>query len=250
MSGHSKWATIKRKKGAKDAARGKLFSRLIKEVTIAARQGGSDPSGNPRLRTAIDGAKAENMPSKNIEAAIKRGTGEIEGVNYEESSYEGYGPGGVAILVEVATDNRNRTVGEIRHLFTKYGGNMGENGCVAWMFESCGIIIIERSAIDEEKLLEIAIEAGAKDVNTDSAEVYEIITSVHDFEPVRKAIADAGIPVQHAESTKVAQNTVPVDEQAAPKLLRLIELLEDQDDVQKVFSNFQIDDKVLARIAI
>jgi YebC/PmpR family DNA-binding regulatory protein len=161
MSGHSKWSTIKRKKGAKDAARGKLFSRLIKEITISARQGGGDPSGNPRLRAAIDSAKTENMPGKNIEAAIKRGTGEIEGVQYEEGSFEGYGPGGVAILVDVATDNRNRTTGEVRHLFTKYGGNMGEVGCVAWMFEAKGIIIVERSASDEEKLFELALEAAA-----------------------------------------------------------------------------------------
>jgi YebC/PmpR family DNA-binding regulatory protein len=249
MSGHSKWATIKRKKGAKDAARGKLFSKLIKEVSIAARQGGGDPGGNPRLRAAIDAAKAENMPSNNIERAVKRGTGEIEGVTYEEGNYEGYGPGGVALLVEAATDNRNRTTGEVRHLFTKHGGNLGEVGCVAWIFESKGVILIERAAIDEEKLMELAVEAGADDVSSDAAEVFEVLTSVAAFEQVKKALSDAGIPIHHAEMTKVPQNTIPVDEPTARKLFHLIELIEDNDDVQKVFSNFQIDDSVLAKIA-
>jgi YebC/PmpR family DNA-binding regulatory protein len=249
MSGHSKWATIKRKKGAKDAARGKLFSKLIKEVTISARQGGGDPAGNPRLRTAIDAAKAENMPNANIERAIKRGTGEIEGVSYEESSYEGYGPGGVALLVEVATDNRNRTTGEVRHLFTKHGGNMGEAGCVAWIFESRGVIHIDRSTVDEERLMEVAVEAGADDVSTDSPEFFEVVTAVADYEQVKRSIAEAGIAIQHAEMTKIPQNTIPVDENTARKLLNLIELIEDHDDVQKVFSNFQIDDETLAKIA-
>ncbi len=249
MSGHSKWATIKRKKGAKDAARGKLFSKLIKEITIAARQGGGDAEGNARLRTAIDTAKGENMPWTNIERAIKRGTGELEGVSYEETAYEGYGPGGVAVLVEVATDNRNRTAGEIRHTFSKNGGNLGEAGCVAWMFHARGVILVERSRVSEERMLELALDAGADDVATDSEEVYEIRTSLAHYERVRHALAAAGVPLQGAEITKVAANTIAVDESTAPQLLRLIDALEDHDDVQKVFANFQIDDAVLAKLS-
>ena len=248
MSGHSKWATIKRKKGAKDAARGKLFSKLIKEITIAARQGGGDADGNPRLRTAIDGAKAENMPWANIERAIKRGTGEIEGVSYEEVGYEGYGPGGVAILVEVATDNRNRTAGEIRHIFSKNGGNLGEAGCVAWMFHAQGVIQVTRAGVEEEKLLELALEAGADDMSTDAEEFYEVRTSLGNFEKVRQALVSAGVPVQSAEITKVAANTVDVEEGSAGQLLKLIDLLEEHDDVQKVFANFSIDDSILAKL--
>jgi len=248
MSGHSKWATIKRKKGAKDAARGKLFSKLIKEITIAARHGGGDPEGNPRLRTAIDGAKAENMPWANIERAIKRGTGEIEGVAYEEVGYEGYGPGGVAVLVEVATDNRNRTAGEIRHIFSKNGGNLGEAGCVAWMFHAQGVLHVSRQNVDEEKVLELALEAGADDMSTDADEFYEVRTSLGNFEKVRQALAAAGMPVVSAEVTKVAANTVGVEEGSAGQLLRLIDLLEEHDDVQKVFANFSIDDSILAKL--
>lgn len=249
MSGHSKWSTIKRKKAATDAARGKVFTKYIKEITIAARAGGGDPDANPRLRTAIAAAKSVNMPAANIERAVKRGTGEIEGVTYEETHYEGYGPMGVAVLVEVATDNRNRTAGEIRHVFSKNGGSMGEAGCVAWMFESRGLIQVERAAVLEEKLLEAALEAGADDVSTESADVYEVVTSLPSFDKVKRALEAAGIPVQHAELSKVPQNTIEVSEDDAPQLLRLIDALEDHDDVQKVFANFQIPDEVLTRLA-
>jgi YebC/PmpR family DNA-binding regulatory protein len=249
MSGHSKWATIKRKKGAKDAARGKVFSKLIKEITIAARHGGGDPAGNPRLRTAIEAAKAENMPGTNIDRAVKRGTGELEGVTYEEITYEGYGPGGIAVLVEAATDNRVRTVGEIRHVFAKGGGNMAEAGAVSWMFHSRGLIVVERSAMDEEKLMDLALEAGADDVNTDGSESYEIITSLAGFDKVRKALESAGVATVSAELAKVPQNTVAVSEKDAPAVLRLIDALEEHDDVQKVYANFQIADDVLTRLA-
>ena len=249
MSGHSKWATIKRKKGAKDQARGKVFSKLIKEITIAARHGGGDPAGNPRLRTAIEAAKAENMPGSNIDRAVQRGTGELEGVTYEEITYEGYGPGGIAVLVEAATDNRVRTVGEIRHVFSKGGGNLAEAGAVSWMFHSRGLIVVERSAMDEEKLMDLALEAGADDVNTDGSESYEIITSLAGFDKVRKALESAGVPAVSAELAKVPQNTVAVSEKDAPAVLRLIDALEEHDDVQKVYANFQIADDVLTRLA-
>jgi YebC/PmpR family DNA-binding regulatory protein len=249
MSGHSKWATIKRKKGAKDQARGKVFSKLIKEITIAARHGGGDPAGNPRLRTAIEAAKAENMPGSNIERAVQRGTGELEGVTYEEITYEGYGPGGIAVLVEAATDNRVRTVGEIRHVFSKGNGNLAEAGAVSWMFQNRGVIVVDRSVMDEEKLMDLALEAGADDVNTDSAESYEIITSLAGFDKVRKALEGAGITPTSAELSKVASTTVAVSEKDAPAVLRLIDALEEHDDVQKVHSNFQIADDVLARLA-
>jgi YebC/PmpR family DNA-binding regulatory protein len=249
MSGHSKWATIKRKKGAKDAARGKVFSKLIKEITIAARHGGGDPTGNPRLRTAIEAAKAENMPGSNIDRAVKRGTGEMEGVTYEEITYEGYGPGGIAVLVESATDNRTRTVGEIRHVFSKAGGNMAEAGAVSWMFHSRGVIVVERSAVDEEKLMEAALEAGADDVDAEGSESYVVLTSQAAFDKVKKALEGAGIPVASAELSKVPTTTVAVSEKDAPGVLRLIDALEEHDDVQKVYANFQIADEVLTRLA-
>ena len=249
MSGHSKWATIKRKKGAKDAARGKVFSKLIKEITIAARHGGGDLSGNPRLRTAIEAAKAENMPGSNIDRAVKRGTGELEGVTYEEITYEGYGPGGIAILVESATDNRTRTVGEIRHVFSKAGGNMAEAGAVSWMFHSRGVIVIERSAVEEEKLIELALEAGADDVDAEGSESYVVLTSHGAFDKVKKALEGAGIRIASAELSKVPSTMVAVSEKDAPGVLRLIDALEEHDDVQKVYANFQIADEVLARLA-
>jgi len=249
MSGHSKWATIKRKKGAKDAARGKVFSKLIKEITIAARHGGGDPAGNPRLRTAIEAAKAENMPGSNIDRAVKRGTGELEGVTYEEITYEGYGPGGIAVLVESATDNKVRTVGEIRHVFSKAGGNMAEAGAVSWMFQSRGVIVVERSAIGEEKLMEAALEAGADDVDAEGSESYVVLTSQGAFDKVKKALEAAGIPVTSAELSKVPTTTVAVSEKDAPAVLRLIDALEEHDDVQKVYANFQIADDVLTRLA-
>ena len=249
MSGHSKWATIKRKKGKADQERGKIFSRLIKEITIAARAGGGSPEANARLRTAIDTAKASNMPAANIERAIQRGTGEAEGVHYEEITYEGYGVHGVAILVDAATDNRNRTAGEIRNVFTKNGGNMGEAGCVGWMFEPRGVILVERGQVGEEQILDWALEAGADDVNTDSAEIFEITTTVPAFDSVKKALVARGLTVASAELTKVPTTTVELDERSAASVLKLFEALESHDDVQKVYANFQVPDEVLARLA-
>jgi YebC/PmpR family DNA-binding regulatory protein len=248
MSGHSKWATIKRKKAATDQARGKVFSKYIKEITIAARHGGGDPEANPRLRTAVLAAKSVNMPAGNIERAIKRGTGEVEGVTYEETHYEGYGPGGVAILVEVATDNRNRTAGDIRNLFTRYHGNLGEAGSVAYLFKPRGVITVDRAAIAEEALLEVVLEAGADDVTT-GAEHYEILTPTAAFEAVKEALAARKVPVQGAELTRLASQHVPLDEKTAAAVLRLVDALEDHDDVQKVYANFDIGDEILARLA-
>jgi YebC/PmpR family DNA-binding regulatory protein len=248
MSGHSKWATIKRKKAATDAARGKVFTKYIKEITIAARHGGGDPAANPRLRTAIAAAKTANMPASNIERAIKRGTGEIEGVSYEETHYEGYAHGGVALLVEVATDNRNRTTGDVRHIFTKHGGNLGEAGSVSYLFKPRGVIVIEKSAATEDALIELALEAGADDVNSEG-DSYEVLTPPSQLEPVREALVQAGIPVQSAEVTKLATLQVPVDERTAESVLRLVDALEDHDDVQKVYANFNVPDEILARLA-
>jgi YebC/PmpR family DNA-binding regulatory protein len=247
MSGHSKWATIKRKKAATDQARGKMFSKCIKEITIAARQGG-DPEMNPRLRTAIASAKAASMPASNIERAIKRGTGEIEGANYEEMSYEGYGPGGVAMLVEIATDNRNRTAGDIRHIFTKHGGALAEAGAVSYMFKLRGVIEVEKAAIGEDALIEIALDSGAEDVSTEG-ETYEVVTAPAQLEAVKEALAAKHVPVQSAEHTKLSSVHVPLDEAAAGSVLRLVEALEDHDDVQKVYSNFSIPDEILTRLA-
>jgi YebC/PmpR family DNA-binding regulatory protein len=248
MSGHSKWATIKRKKAATDQARGKVFSKYIKEITIAARQGGGDQEANPRLRTAIAAAKSVNMPAANIERAVKRGTGEIEGANYEETQYEGYGPGGVALLVEVATDNRNRTAGDIRHIFTKNGGNLGEAGSVSYMFKPRGVILVEKGAVVEDTLIEIALEAGADDVNTEG-ESYEVLTPPAQLEAVKQALASRSIPVQTAEATKLSSLQVPVGEKEAEAVLRLVDALEDHDDVLRVYSNFTAPDEVLARLS-
>ena len=247
MSGHSKWATIKRKKAATDQARGKVFSKCIKEITLAARSGG-DPEGNPRLRTAIAAAKAVNMPSTNIERAIKRGTGEIEGASYEETRYEGYAPGGVAVLVEIATDNKNRTAGEIRQIFTKHGGALGEAGSVAYLFKPRGVIQVEKSAVGEEALMEIVLDAGADDVNSEG-DTYEVLTAPAALEAVKEALAAKKVPVQSAESTRVASQLVPVTEKDAGQLLRLVDTLEEHDDVQKVFANFSLPDEVLAKLA-
>ncbi len=249
MSGHSKWSTIKRKKGKADQERGKIFSRLIKEITIAARQGGGVIDSNARLRTAVDTAKANNMPAANIERAIQRGTGEAEGVNYEEITYEGYGPGGVAILVDVATDNRNRTGGEIRNLFSKYGGNMAEAGAVGWMFENRGVIVVERGARSEDEVLEAALEAGAEDVTFDPAGTAEILTQVHGFDHVKKALEAKGFTLVSAELSKIPTNTIELDEKTAAAVLRLFEALENQDDAQKAYANFSIADEVMARLA-
>ena len=244
MSGHSKWSSIKHKKGAADAKRGKIFTKLIKEITVAARMGGGDPDGNPRLRSAIAAAKAENMPKDNIERGIKKGTGELEGVSYEESSYEGYGPGGVAVLVECLTDNKNRAVAEVKHLFERHGGNLGEPGCVAWIFEQKGLIALDRDKVDEESLLELALEAGAEDVNEEETQ-FEIITSPSDFEPVKNAIDEAGLPYTLAEITKIPKNTVKIEGKKAQQMLNLMEALEDNDDVNNVYANFDISDEVM-----
>jgi len=239
MSGHSKWSTIRHKKGAADAKRGKIFTKLIKEITVAARMGGGDPESNPRLRTAVAAAKAENMPKDNIERGIKKGTGELEGVSYEESTYEGYGPGGAAVMVESLTDNKNRAVADIRHIFSKNGGNLGENGCVAWMFDKKGYISVEKSASDEETLMEAALEAGAEDVREDGAS-FEVITAPEDLEAVREAIEDSNIPFVDAEVTMLPQTTANLQGKEAEQMMRLMESLDDCDDVQKVYTNADI----------
>jgi len=244
MSGHSKWSTIKHKKGAADARRGKIFTKLIKEITVAARMGGGDPGANPRLRTAIAAAKAENMPKDNIERAIKKGTGELEGVSYEESIYEGYGPGGAAVLVESLTDNKNRAVSEIRHIFSKNGGSLGEGGCVAWMFNKKGYFIVEKSAVDEETLMEAALEAGAEDVREDEKN-FEVITAPEDFEPVKAALEKASIPFEDAEVTQLPETFANLEGKQAEQMYRLMEMLEDCEDVQKVYTNADIPEDVI-----
>jgi YebC/PmpR family DNA-binding regulatory protein len=239
MSGHSKWHTIKHKKGALDAKRGKLFTKLIKEITVAARSGGGDPDSNARLRKAISDAKAANMPNDTIDRAVKRGTGELEGVNYEEITYEGYGPGGVAIMIDSMTDNRNRTVAEIRHIFSKNGGNMGASGSVSYLFDKKGYIVVDKVAKSEDELFELAIEAGAEDLRDDE-DNFEIITSPENFDAVLSAIKGAGIEPQVAEIEMVPQNYVKLEGQDAKQMLKLMESLEDHDDVQKVSANFDI----------
>jgi len=248
MSGHSKWATIKHKKGALDAKRGKIFTRLIKEISIAAKNGGGDVDMNPRLRTAVAAAKAENMPADNIKRAIQRGTGELPGVSYEEFTLEGYGPGGVAILAEISTDNRNRTVSEMRHVFSKNGGNMAEAGAVAWMFHKKGDIIIAKSAAKEEDLMNIVLEAGAEDLR-DDGETWEILTEPSAFEAVHEAVKKAGIMPESASVAMIPQNYIKLEGSQANTMIRLMEALEDQDDVQNVHSNFDIDQKLLEEVA-
>ena len=249
MSGHSKWSTIKRKKGALDAKRGKIFTRLIKEITVAARMGGGDPEGNPRLRSAIGTAKSENMPKDNIERAIKKGTGELEGAVYEEISYEGYGPGGIAILVDCMTDNKNRTVADIRHSFSKSGGNLGESGCVSWMFEKKGSIMIDKNTIGEEELMDKALEAGAEDV-VEVDNVYQVVTAPDDFEMVREAMEADGIEFVEASVSMIPQNVVEItEEKPAKQILRLMETLEDHDDVQSVSANFDIPDDIMEAVS-
>jgi YebC/PmpR family DNA-binding regulatory protein len=243
MSGHSKWSSIKHKKGAADAKRGKTFSKLIKEITVAARMGGGDPDGNPRLRTAIAAAKAENMPKENIGRAIKKGTGELEGVSYEEADYEGYGPGGVAVLVDCLTDNRNRTVADIKHLFERNGGNLGEPGCVAWMFEKKGLIVFEKDKVDEEQLINLALEAGAEDVREEGQE-FEVTSDPSNFESVKAAIDKAGLAYSLAEISMVPKNTVKLEGKKAQQMLNLMQALEDNDDVSHVYANFDISDEV------
>jgi YebC/PmpR family DNA-binding regulatory protein len=245
MSGHSKWHSIKHKKGATDAKRGKLFTKFIKEITVAARTGGGDPDANARLRKAILDAKAGNMPNDTIDRAVRRGTGAEEGVNYEEITYEGYGPGGVALLIEAVTDNRNRTVAEIRHMFSKNGGNLGEAGSVGWLFEKKGYIVVDKTAKPEEELFEIAIEAGADDLRDDE-DNFEIITSPENFECVQSAIKSAGIEPQMAEVSMVPQTYIKLEGSSAQTMLRLMEAIEDHDDVQKVYANFDIDEADMA----
>ncbi|MFP3911025.1 MAG: YebC/PmpR family DNA-binding transcriptional regulator [Desulfobacteraceae bacterium] len=244
MSGHSKWSSIKHKKGAADAKRGKIFTKLIKEITVAARMGGGDPDGNPRLRTAIAAAKAENMPKENIERAIKKGTGELEGVSYEETSYEGYGPGGVAVLIECLTDNKNRTVADVKHLFERHGGNLGEPGCVAWMFEKKGLVVLEKDKVNEDDLIDLALEAGAEDVTEGEAE-FEVIVAPQDFEAVKKAIEDAALPYIVAEISMIPQNVVKLEGKKAQQMITLTQALEDHDDVSHVYANFDIPDEVM-----
>ncbi len=241
MSGHSKWHSIKHKKAATDSKRGRIFTRLIKEMTAAARNGGGDPDANPRLRLAVATAKASNMPAENIKRSIMRGTGELPGVSYEDVNYEGYGPGGVAIFMVGLTDNKNRTVAELRHLLGKNGGNLGESGCVGWMFDRKGYIVVEKAAAEEDKLMEIALGAGAEDLREDGDE-FEIITSPEEMETVRQALEAAGIPMTTAELSMIPQNYVKLEGKNAQTMLKLMEALEDHEDIQNVYSNFDIDE--------
>jgi len=248
MSGHSKWATIKHKKGALDAKRGKIFTRLIKEIGIAAKNGGGDPDSNPRLRTAILAAKAENMPADNIKRAIQRGTGELPGATYEEFSLEGYGPGGVAILLDINTDNRNRTVSEIRHVFQKNGGNMAEAGAVSWMFHKKGDIVVAKSAVKEDDLMAVVLDAGAEDLR-DDGETWEVLSDPSAYEAVLEAVKKAGIEPASASVAMIPQNYIKLEGPAANTMIRLMEALEEHDDVQNVHSNFDIDQKLLEEVA-
>lgn len=248
MSGHSKWSSIKHKKAARDARRGKLFTKLIKEITIAARLGGGDPDANPRLRTAVAAARAQSMPNDNIERAIKKGTGELGGARLEEVSYEGYGPGGVAIILSVLTDNRNRTVADLRHLFSKHGGNLGESGCVAWMFKKRGLITADKAAVDEDRLLEIALEAGADDVVTDG-DLLEVLTASDHFAAVKEALERAGIALTGGEVTMVPESTVRVSGHRAEQVLKLVEELEEHDEVQTVAANFDIGEEEMVQFS-
>jgi len=242
MSGHSKWSTIKHKKAATDARRGRIFSRLIKEITISARLGGGDPDTNPRLRSAIAAAKAENMPNDNIDRALRRGTGQIPGLILEDATFEGYGPGGVAILVETTTDNRTRTVSEVRHLFSKWGGNLGEVGCVAWMFDKRAYLTLDRQSVDEDKLMSIVLDAGADDLRDDGSS-WEVIGPPNSLDALKAALSESQLEPTAAEITMLPQNTVPVEKKAASHLFRLLEALDEHDDVQHVYANFDLAEK-------
>ncbi|MFQ6039630.1 MAG: YebC/PmpR family DNA-binding transcriptional regulator [Candidatus Poribacteria bacterium] len=244
MSGHSKWATTKRRKSAVDARRGKIFTKITKEITVAARIGGGDADSNPRLRNAIAEAKAHNMPNENIERAIKRGTGELEGVQYEELSLEAYGPGGVALIMEILTDNRNRTLADIRHILSRSGGNLGERGCVSWMFEKKGLIVVDKDSVDEDTIFMIALEAGADDLKTEN-DTFDIYTTSETFEAVRNAIEEAGIDITLAEISMIPKTTVNVEGNEAQRVLQLLETLDEHDDIQHVYSNFDIPDEML-----
>ena len=249
MSGHSKWSTIKRKKGANDAKRGKIFTKLIKEITIAAKMGGGDPEGNPRLRSAVMAAKGENMPKENIDRAIKKGTGDLDGAVYEEILYEGYGPGGVAVLVETMTDNKNRTVADVRHFFAKSGGNLGESGCVAWMFDKKGTLTVDKGGLSEEELMDLALEAGAEDV-VEEEDSFQILTAPEAFNDVVDRLEKGDVTLSEVTLSMVPKNTIEVtEEKVARSLLRLLESLEDHDDVQKVHANFDIDDELMDQIS-
>lgn len=248
MSGHSKWSSIKHKKAATDAKRGKIFTRLIKEITVAAKEGGGDPGVNPRLRAAIANAKSQNMPNDTIERGIKRGTGQLPGVSYEEITYEGYGPKGVAIIVEVVTDNRNRSTADLRYILSKQGGNLGERGCVSWMFDKKGLILVDKDKIDEDELMMMALEAGAEDVK-DEGNSFEIITAPGDFQSVKNAIDEAEIETTLAEVSMIPQTTVRLDGKEALQLLKIMEGLEEHDDVQNVYSNFDIPDDMIEQAA-
>jgi len=247
MSGHSKWSTIKHKKAAKDAKRGKIFTKMIKEITVAARMGGGDINANPRLRTAVLTARSNSMPTENIDRAIKKGTGELEGVTYEEIQYEGYGPGGAAIIAQVLTDNKNRTVSEIRRLFTKHGGNMGETGCVSWMFEKKGLITVEKSQADEDRLMSVVLDAGADDIR-DEGDIFEIVTPPEDFATVKERLDQEKIAVASAQVTLLPKNTVDIGAKHAEQILKLSEELEDHDDVQSVSANFHISDELMEKV--
>ncbi|KPL00165.1 MAG: transcriptional regulator [candidate division Zixibacteria bacterium SM23_73_3] len=248
MSGHSKWSTIKRKKGKADAARGKMFTKLIKEITVAAREGGGDADANPRLRTAIQAARAANMPAANIDKAIKKGTGELPGVSYEQINYEGYGPGGVAILAETLTDNKNRAVSDIRRIFSVHGGNLGEVGCVGWMFERRGIIQVDKEKADEEELMMAVLDAGAEDMKAEE-DYFEIVTPFEKFEAVKKALDEKSIPTTQAELTMIPQTTIKLEGKQAEQMLKLMEALEDHDDVQKVYANFDIATEIMEKMS-
>lgn len=248
MSGHSKWANIKHRKAAVDAKRGKVFTKLIRELTVAAKHGGGEAESNPRLRTAILAAKNQNMPNDTIDRAIKRGTGEIGGEDFQELSYEGYGPGGSAVLVKALTDNKNRTVSDIRRIFTRHGGSLGENGCVAWMFHMKGRIAFEKGKVDEDRVFEIALEAGADDVVTEESELV-VVTPPEAFESVKSAIEGAGLKFENAEVTMIPQNSVKIEGKEAEHMIRLMEALEDSDDVQNVYSNFDVSEELMMSLA-
>ena len=249
VAGHSKWAQIKHKKAHTDAKRGKVFTKIVKEIATAAKLGGGDPDGNPRLRTAIDNAKEVNMPHDNIKKAIMKGTGELPGVSYEEYLYEGYGPAGVAVMVEVMTDNKNRTVPEIRHIMAKNGGSLGESGCVSWIFEKKGYILVSKAKTSEDMVMTVALDAGAEDMRNDPEEEnFEIITAPEDFAAVKGAVEKAGLPVESAEVTMLPKTYVVLDEKTAEQMVRLIDALEDNDDVQNVYANFDIPDDVAEKI--
>ena len=247
MAGHSKWANIKHRKAAVDAKRGKIFTKLIRELTVAAKEGGGDPEANPRLRTAVAAAKGANMPNDTIERAIKRGTGDIEGIVYNEIFYEGYGPGGSAVYVKTLTDNKNRTVSEIRRIFTKHGGGLGENGCVAWMFDLKGRIAFAGDSVDEDALFDLVIDAGADDMRTEDSEIV-VITPTEDYETVKRAVSEAGMRYESAEVTMIPQTSVKIEGRDAEHMIRLMEALEDSDDVQNVYANFDIDERLLEAI--